>query len=76
MEVHFVFFHIMNEISQHPALMDTFLVGNHCHIFFGKLSNQMYSTFQKALTNTIQKSGYKMDLYPAMKTVSEVEGKY
>ena len=28
-----VIFHIMNEISQHPELMDTFLVGNYCHIF-------------------------------------------
>ena len=27
----FCIFHIMNKIWQHPELMDTFLVGNHCH---------------------------------------------
>ena len=27
-EVHFVFFHIMKEVWQHPELMDTYLVGN------------------------------------------------
>ena len=30
----FCIFHIMNGISQHPDLMDTFLVGNHFHIFW------------------------------------------
>ena len=29
----FCILQIMNEILQHPELMDTFLVGNHCHIF-------------------------------------------
>ena len=29
----FCILHIMNEILQHPEIMDTFLVGNHCHIF-------------------------------------------
>ena len=29
----FCILHILNEISQHPELLDTFLVGNHCHIF-------------------------------------------
>ena len=68
-EVHFVFFNIMNEILQHPELMHTFLVGNHCH-FLGRLSNQMQSIFLEVLMNTIKKlfkkSGHKMDLYPAM----------
>ena len=51
----------MNKIWQHSELTDTFLVGNHCHIF-RKIPNEMQLTFHKALTNTIQ----KMDLYPAM----------
>ena len=50
----FCIFHLLNEISQHPELMDTFLVGNHYHISLGRLSNQMQSTFQKALMNTIK----------------------
>ena len=29
----FCIFHIVNEILQHPEFMDTFLVGNHYHIF-------------------------------------------
>ena len=29
----FCILHILNEISQRPELMDTLLVGNHCHIF-------------------------------------------
>ena len=29
----FCIFNILNEILQHPELKDTFLVGNHCHIF-------------------------------------------
>ena len=51
----FCILNIMNEISQHHELMDTFLVGNLCHIFLGRLSNEMQSTFHKALTNTIKK---------------------
>ena len=39
--------------------------------FLGRLSNEMQPTFHKALTTTIkkiiQKSGHKMDLYPAMR---------
>ena len=29
----FYIFNVMNEISQNPELLDTFLVVNHCHIF-------------------------------------------
>ena len=45
----------MNEISQHPELMDTFSVKKPLPYFLGILSNQMQSTFQKGLTNNIKK---------------------
>ena len=33
MDFYLQLFHIMNEISQHPDLINTFLVGNYCDIF-------------------------------------------
>ena len=51
----FCIFHIMNEFSQHPELLDTFFSWKLLPYFLGRLSNEMHSTFHKALTNTIKK---------------------
>ena len=65
----FCIFHIMNEISQHPELMDTFLVWNYCHIFRKIIKSNAVNiskSTNKYYQKIIQKSGHKMDLYPAM----------
>ena len=43
----FYIFHIMNEISQHPDLMDTFLVGNHWYIFWEDYQIKCSQHFKK-----------------------------
>ena len=67
----FCIFHIMNEILQHPELMETFL-GETIAIFFRKIIKYNAVNISK-ITNEyyqkiIPKSGHKMDLYPAMCT--------
>ena len=43
----FCILHIMNEILQHPYLMDTFLVGNHCQIFWEDYQIKCSQHFKK-----------------------------
>ena len=65
----FCIFHIMNEILQHPELMDTFLVRNHCHIFRKIIKSNVVSISKgtnEYYQKIIKKSGHKMDLYLAM----------
>ena len=59
----FCILHIMNEISQHPDLMDTFLNGNHFQIIWEDYQNERSQHFKKQY---IQKRGHKMDPYPAL----------
>ena len=50
--------------------MDTSLVGNHYHIFRKIIkSNEAYisKSTNEYYQNIIEKSGHKMDLYPAMR---------
>ena len=54
----FCILHIMNEISQRPDLMDTFLVRNHCHIFcedYQIKCSQHYKKHEWILSKNIQK---------------------
>ena len=65
----FCIFPILNEISQHPELMDTFVVGKLCHIFrniFKSNTATISKSTNEYYQNIIGKSGHKMDLYPAM----------
>ena len=65
-EVHFVFFTCMNEILPQHGLMDTFLVGNYCHIFKEDYKIKCSQHFKKQKQKIVQKGGNKMDFYPAM----------
>ena len=56
----------MNKFWQHPELLNTFLVGNHSHIFLGRFSNEMQPTLIKHYQKFIKKGGHEMDFYPAM----------
>ena len=55
------------ERNFYPDLMNTFLVGNHCHIFGEDYQIKCTQHFKKEYyQKNIQKSGHKMDLYPAL----------
>ena len=59
----------MNEVIQYPELMDTFLVGSLYHML-GKIIKSNVVNNSKSTNEYYQKillkSGFKMDLYPAM----------
>ena len=59
----------MNKSLKNPELMDTFLVGNHCHIFRKVIKSNVVNiskSINEYYQKIILKTGHEMDLYPAL----------
>ena len=62
----------MNDILLLSELMDTFLFGNHCHIFKKVIKcSQHFKNNNEYYQKINLKSGHKMDLYPAMNSLDD-----